>query len=402
MTTQMTVEGFMEYINETLSKNTVAQYRIGINAFSEWYGKTPNEILEERRQDWASTDLFQKKRFVREIEKFHKHLIEKGYTINSCRTMCLGIMQLFRFYEMPVTIPTGSDVSKTVQSTKDFIPTAEQYRQMYKVSDDLRGKLIISLGKDLAWRMGDFVNIKKDMLPNLDADPPLGFDLITTKEDILAKSFISAETVELLKQWLPTLTTDNPYLFASNGQGHIDEDTVNRILRDLAAKAEIKIPKNKRLRFHAFRKRFLTTCADLSIDVNIAKIMCGKDVEASMLAYLSEVEHRKAFLKVQDVLNLTGLEMRKTQKPTTELEKRIDDLERLLHGIIAVGGREMVEEAKQLTKLENLMMKSKTVEEAEETGDATEILKEIGETKRKKQLEEYKRLIEENNNNHNH
>lgn len=44
MTTQMTIEDFYKYINETLSKNTVAQYRIGINAFSEWYKKTPNEI----------------------------------------------------------------------------------------------------------------------------------------------------------------------------------------------------------------------------------------------------------------------------------------------------------------------------------------------------------------------
>ena len=390
MTTQMTVEDFYKYINETLSKNTVAQYRIGINAFSEWYKKTPNEILEERAQDWASTDLHQKKRFVREIEKFHKALITKGYTINSARTMCLGIMQLFRFYEMPVTIPTGSDVSKTVQSTKDFVPTAENYRSMYKVSNDLRGKLIISLGKDLGWRMGDFVNTRKDMLPNLDADPPLAFDLVTEKEDTIAKSFISAETVELLKQWLPTLPKTNPYLFPSNGQGHLDEDTINRTLRDLATKAEIKIPQNKRLRFHAFRKRFLTTCADLGIDVNIAKLLCGKDVEASMLAYLSEVEHRKAFLKVQDVLNLTGLEMRKTTRPTSEVEKELEDIKRVVHGIIALGGREIVENAQKYAKIHNFTLKAKTPQET---------LSEIGEHELKKQREEYKRLIESNNNN---
>jgi len=411
MSTQMTYEDFMDHIDKTLSENTVAQYRVGIKAFSEWYGKIPNEILEERKQDWASTDLHQKKRFVREIEKFHSWLLQpihyldgkdkppRAYAVNSARTMCLGIMQLFAFYEMPVTIPRGSDISKTVASTKDFVPTAEQYRAMYRVSDDLRGKLIVSQGKDLAWRMGDFVNIKKDMLPNLDADPPLAFDLITEKEDVLAKSFLSAETVELLKQWLPTLPKDNPYLFPSNGANHIDEDTVNRILRELAAKAEIKIPKNKRLRFHAFRKRFLTECANLSIDVNIAKILCGKDVESSMLAYLSEVEHRKAFLKVQDVLNLTGLEMRKTAKPATELEKEVEDLKRLIHGIIAVGGRDLVEQAKEVTKLENLTMKSETVKDAEETGDATEIIREIGEAKRRKQLEEYQKLIESNNNN---
>jgi integrase len=399
----MTVEAFLDYVKQTKASNTFSSYKYGIQKFSEWFGKTPNEILEMRRQDWLSDDLHQKKRFMREIEKFHKWLregekdkndnwIREPHTINSARNTCLGIMQLFRFYEMPVTIDTGSDVSKTVPSTKDYIPTPQDFREMYKVADDLRGKLITSMGKDLGWRIGDFSRLRKDILPNLDGEPPLPLDLITEKEDVLAKSFMSAETVEILKQWLPTLPKENPYLFPSNGSGHLDEETINRTIRELATKAEIKIPKNKRLRFHAFRKRFLTECANQSIDINIAKILCGKDVELSMLTYLSEVEHRKAFLKVQDVLNITGLEMRKTTKPTTELEKRVDELERLIHGIVAVGGREWVEKGKQVAKLENIMLKAKTAEET---------LSEIGEHQLKKQREEYKKLIESNNDNGN-
>ena len=41
-------------------------------------------------------------RFEKEIEKFHSHLIEKGYSINSARNMTFGIRQLFRIYQMPV------------------------------------------------------------------------------------------------------------------------------------------------------------------------------------------------------------------------------------------------------------------------------------------------------------
>jgi len=133
---KMTVEDFLDHIKEAKSKNTWKEYRRGIALFSEWFKKTPNEILEMRRQDWISGDLFRKKRFMREIEKFHKWLLQpihmirekpnQKYSINSARTNCLGIMQLFRFYEMPVTIPSGSDVSKTVVSTKDFVPNADQ------------------------------------------------------------------------------------------------------------------------------------------------------------------------------------------------------------------------------------------------------------------------------------
>jgi len=382
----MKVEDFLNYVKETKSKNTWKEYKHGIEKFAEWFGKSPNEIMELRTQDWASTDLHQKKRFVREIEKFHKSLIEKGYTINSARTICLGLMQLFRFYEMPVTIQTGSDVSKTVVSTKDYVPTPEQYREMFKMADDLRSKIIISLGKDLGWRIGDFVKIRKEQLPNLEQEPPILFELITEKEDVLAKSFISAETVELLKQYLPTTPKENPYLFPSNSEKFIDSDTINRSLKQLAEKANIKIPQNKRLRFHAFRKRFLSTCANLSIDVNIAKILVGKDVESSMLAYLSEVEHRIAFLKVHEVLRLTEMPMRKTRESATELEERLDVVENILRIMIALGGKELFEKAKQTLKAEDVKM----IHDYSEKKPLS-----------KEQLEEYKRIIAENNNNHN-
>jgi len=382
----MKVEDFLNYVKETKSKNTWKEYKHGIEKFAEWFGKSPNEIMELRTQDWASTDLHQKKRFVREIEKFHKSLIEKEYTINSARTMCLGVMQLFRFYEMPVTIQTGSDVSKTVVSTKDYVPTPEQNREMFKMADDLRSKIIISLGKDLGWRIGDFVKIKKEQLPNLEQEAPVLFELITEKEDVIAKSFISAESVELLKQYLPTLPKENPYLFPSNSEKFIDSDTINRSLKQLAEKANIKIPQNKRLRFHAFRKRFLSTCANLSIDVNIAKILVGKDVESSMLAYLSEVEHRIAFLKVHEVLRLTEMPMRKTRESTTELEERLDVVENILRIMIALGGKELFEKAKQTLKAEDVKM----IHDYSEKKPLS-----------KEQLEEYKRIIAENNNNHN-
>jgi len=400
----MTVEYFLDYVKESKSKSTYKEYKGGIEKFSEWFGKTPNEILELRRQDWVSGDLVRKKRFIRELEKFHKWLLQpihtiknkpnQKYSINSARTYCLGIQQLFRFYEMPMTIPTDSDVSKTVISTKDFVPTPQQYREMYNVAGDLRSKLIISAGKDLAWRIGDFAKIEKDMLPDLDQDAPVAFDLITEKEDVLAKSFLSQETVDLLKEYLPTVKDNrNLYLFPSNGEGHFDTESINRILKDLAEKAKVKIPKRKRLRFHAFRKRFLSECANLHIDVNTAKVLVGKQVEKDMLTYLSEVEHREAFIKVHERLRLTEAPMRKTKESATELEKRVDRLERMLN-IIAAIYPDAKTRAEKILKEQGLL----------DTGKMTfsQMLAQIAEIEERKQREEYARIIAENNNNNNH
>jgi integrase len=385
---KMKAEEFLDYIRKAKSESTFKIYKRGLDLFSEYYGKGLDQILRERKEDMQSEDLKQRKRFAREVEMFHKWLLQpihkigknenKPYPLNSAGSYSQGIMQLFRYFEMAVTIPTSSDVWKRHLTTKDYVPKPQQYREMYRVADNLKDKLIVSMGLNLAWRIGDFIKIRKDQLPNLQQAAPIPFELITEKEDVLAKSFLAHETVELLKEYLPTLTEDNPYLFPAIGRngkkGYIDDWTVNQTLRRLAEKAKVVIPKRKRLRFHCFRKRFLSTCANLSIDVNIAKLLVGKDVEADMLTYLSEVEHRKAFLAVHNVLRLT--EPKKvvvTSKDTTELEKEVQDLKRLVYGIYALGYGKAVEEAKKATKLEDI-----TITPAHATPLNIEEIKEIG------------------------
>jgi hypothetical protein len=70
---------------------------------------------------------------------------------------------------------------------------------------------------------------------------------------VISKTFLSAETVELLKTYIPTIE-DNPnaYLFPINGKGHLKGEPINYKLREAFKKAKIQIPKDKRLRFHDF------------------------------------------------------------------------------------------------------------------------------------------------------
>jgi site-specific recombinase XerD len=81
---QMKASDFLDYIKESKSKQTFKEYKSGLAKFVEWYGKTLDEILAERKQDLASENATQRKRFVREIEKFHKYLIDEGYGAHAC------------------------------------------------------------------------------------------------------------------------------------------------------------------------------------------------------------------------------------------------------------------------------------------------------------------------------
>ncbi len=400
MTTQYTVEDFLDYLEKSKSRNTYKSYKRGIELFSEYFGKTRNEVLKLRLQDWKSDDLHQKRRFAREIEKFHRWMINKGYTINSARANTIGILQLFRFFEMPVTT-LSDEVKKTTITTKDFVPRVEQYRRMFKVADDLRARLIISMGKDLGWRIGDFSKIRKDQLPDLEQEAPILFELITEKEDVIAKSFLSQETVDLLREYLPTVENNpNPYLFPSNRERYFDPESINRVLRELAAKANVTIPKSKRLRFHAFRKRFLSECANLHIDVNTAKILVGKSVSKDMLTYLSEVEHRESFIRVHQRLRLMETPMRKRRESSTELENRLELLETKLT-IIGSLAPDLMKRVNALVEKSDAYMTAKWKMKIRDM-TFNEKLDILAKEELRKQQEEYARIIAENNNNNNH
>jgi len=69
------------------------------------------------------------------------------------------------------------------------------------------------MATELGLRISDFLEIKKLDLPDLSLEAPISFDVITDKEDVIAKGFLSQETVDLLKKYLEILPDNNPYLF---------------------------------------------------------------------------------------------------------------------------------------------------------------------------------------------
>ena len=297
---------FLDYIQNARSKSTYKMYRIGIKLFEEYYGKNADEILEERKQDVLSGDFQRTRRFAREMEKFYNWLVKEGYSENTARTNCQGILQFFRFYGFAVALEPHSKISRTTVSSKTWIPSIEDLRKMFKIAD-LRAKVILSLGLDVAWRVNDFLQIKKNDI-DLTKKPPIPIEKITQKQKILSSTFISSETVELLKAYIPTLPKNNDYLFPSKlrPKQPIDSETVNKILKDLTLKAKIKIPKNKRFTFHSLRKRFLSTAYTLGIDSEISKLLVGKSIGSSVETYLYDVKLQDAFKLVRGNLKLSN------------------------------------------------------------------------------------------------
>jgi len=143
-------------------------------------------------------------------------------------------------------------------------------------------------------------------LPDLSLQAPIGFDVMTGKEDVMAKGFLSQETVDLLKKNLETLPDNNLYLFPSNQKKSkpISKTQVGNLLRDLAEKAEIKIKNGKSLSFHCFRKMFVSASIDSGIGLTAGKILCGKTVDSSDSTYLITVKLRQHFIQLKKFLTI--------------------------------------------------------------------------------------------------
>lgn len=315
---ELSLQGFLESVQ---NPNTKKEYHHGIKKFCDWYGKPSGEILELRKDDLtqrSSENLIEYKnrasRFAKEIEKFHSYLLDQGYATNSARNLTIGIRQLFRFYQMPVRIRAGSKVTKTVKTSKSFPLRIELVRKMFEVAD-LRERVILSMATDLGLRISDFINIKKDDLPQLNQETPIPFDIMTGKEEVPAYGFLSQETVDLLKVYVPTLESKkhNPYLFPSNGKSHISDEWLNRLLQRLADKAKISM-NGKSLTFHCFRKMLLSASIDSGIGLTAGKKLVGKAIAQSDDTYLTTINLREKFKKLKRFQTIKA-------QPDIEIEK---------------------------------------------------------------------------------
>ena len=406
----MKIKDFLDYVQNAKSKATFKNYKVGLKKFFEWYGKDGDTILKERFEDLQEKEDQQKRRrFNRQLEMFHRHLKNTGYAQNTAVAYLDGVRQLFRYFDMDIkNLPT--EVTRKTTTVKDYIPTVQEYRNMFNCGNIL-DRTIISMGLDLGWRIGDFLSIKKDMLPNLEGETPLSFDLLTHKEEVISKSFLSGQSVNLLKSYIPTLPKDNLYLFGRNGSGHYDPEAITKRLKVLAKKANIHMPKGKSLRFHCFRKRVFSEASNLKIRFDTACVLVGKSVPHDKLTYLSEVNHKEAFNELHKVLAMTEtqtvmngkdreIEAFKQKLEEQEIYNRglLEDLRKVKNEFEAF---KETQKEKTKTQLEPLdTTKAYATEEPESIEDYEAYIKELGKASLEKEREQYAKAIENENNNH--
>jgi len=233
----------------------------------------------------------------------------ENYAVNTCRALTQGLIQAFSYFDLDMKMRVISREAKMMVETDRSYPlTIEDVRAMYVAAGSLRDKTILLLGKDLGLRLADVLSIKKDEIPGLDQEAPISFQRMTGKEKVLARGFLSEETVTILRVYLPTLRSKlNPYLFPNTRKGPISDGTINNVLKALVARANIKVPNGQSLTFHCLRKLFLSYCIEAGIGLTAGKLMCGKAVPKSDGTYIRNTRLKKLFLQLQKMIRVTDV-----------------------------------------------------------------------------------------------
>lgn len=83
-----------------------------------------------------------------------------------------------------------------IKTQRSFPLTIEHVRRMYGVGNFCE-RVLLSVATDLGLRIGDFIQIKKTDLPELSIEAPISFDVMTDKEDVVARGIFEPRNYQL-------------------------------------------------------------------------------------------------------------------------------------------------------------------------------------------------------------
>jgi hypothetical protein len=333
---------WLKALNGRYRKNA----RLAIEKFETFTGKTCDQILEERKTDHKLDDEELKHRYEKVVVQFHNWLQTEYISRNtgkplssaSARSVVAPIRGFFSYYRYPIMLRKGELGART-PSLGDHKLTIEQIRKMYHVGDG-KERALLSCGKDLMLRVGDFVRLKRaPILEQIDTsihakiEYPIEFDIMTKKEKTPCRCHLMRESIEDLRRYWETVP-NSKFVFVDFKGNHLKEDYMNDMLRSLWRKAfrDPKLEKlyDKTLRWHCLRKLGESSLSNAGIqNIYRVNLMVGKKIPDDQWVYLQQMNLKPDFEKVESLISIHG----RTNAELSEIDaikKHVDEQDKII------------------------------------------------------------------------
>ena len=187
-----------------VSESTKTTFFFYIKRFCEFCDRTPDELIEDRKNDWKSDDIFTRRRHEEKLMEFAQHLRGAGYTSNTVSTAVGAVRSLYRTNYLPMTevnIPAG----RPVREYK--VPSKEELAQVIGMAHIPWNKAFMTLTKDcgislqdmLALKLGDgspiYGTIKQQLRKG---HVPIHLHIVREKTQFAYDTFLGEDSFEML------------------------------------------------------------------------------------------------------------------------------------------------------------------------------------------------------------
>lgn len=303
-----------DWLSAIPSKYTRKCYISGIRKFETFYGHGIETLLGKTNEETG-----------RIIDKFYVWLKDQGHGQNTCRNLVNSPIQFLKHFGIEPKYKKSLHMYQTVATTRDHRTSIGEIQEMAKTAN-LREQVLLEVFL-MGLRIGDVALLEWSTF-DVQGDCPIPILINTKKEQVVARSFISAEFKTILDKYFNTLDKSNKFLFQSKRSGHLTVHGIQKIFKGLQKRAGIV--NHGLFRWHTGRKLFLRTCAELGISSWSAKLMVGKSIPASDDTYIHDAELRKDFIKVSNVLKLFPVAL-STQ---SDVQKTLDTVLEVLRALM--------------------------------------------------------------------
>jgi len=314
----------------TRSKNTKDNYRGQLRLFCKAINMTPDELIQKRKDDLKSNDLYKRHRIEILLKKNIAELQKQDKSIATLKKRYAAVRSFFECHYMRLELlrtdaPSGESIGKEPADK-------EQIRKMIDVADPLKFRCMISFLKDIGWRISDVLRLKWSDINDM-GDGFWHFKKLTKKKHVVANGFVGPETTGLMELYRKKrerrgekIDNDSP-LFLSEMGGHIKSiPWVSQKIGDIA-----RMIGAKDVSAHSLRKFFQNTleAPELHIQKTWIKQMMGKKLNPGDKPY---VQHRveklfEAYKRAYDHLRIIEtvslVELQKRQIIVEELTGKL-------------------------------------------------------------------------------
>ena len=195
-----------DWLSALPSPHTRRNYKSGIKKFEIFYGKGIETLLQKSERETG-----------RIIEKIYVWLKDKDYGQNSCKSLVNSPVQFLKYFGNEPKYRKSLGIFRTVPTTRDHRANIHEIQSMAKLAD-LREQILLETYL-LGLRIGDVSTLQWRTF-DVNGEYPIPIQIMTQKEQVVARSFITEEFKGLLEKCIKIPFYDQKKYFEESLSGY--------------------------------------------------------------------------------------------------------------------------------------------------------------------------------------